>query len=87
MARPRKLEPKGEMVMTDEYLPEVKFVILPIALSGGTDSGAVNIREADAVASEWIAKGYELVSVLRGEFIANDRAQVICVFVRKYEIS
>ena len=81
MARPRKLEIEGETVMVDEYLPEVKFVIIPIALAS-TDSGAIGVRAADAVASDWVKKGYKLLSAERGEFVAGDRASVICTFVK-----
>lgn len=82
MARPRKLEAEGETkIMAEEYLPEVKFVIIPIALSP-TESGAVGVRDADKRASDWVKKGYKLLSVERGEFVAGDRVQVICTFVK-----
>ena len=80
MARPRKLETEGETVM-DEYLPEVKFVIIPIALAS-TESGAIGVRQADAIASDWVKRGYKLLSAERGEFVAGDRAQLICVYVK-----
>ena len=82
MARPRKLEAEGETkIMAEEYLPEVKFVIIPIAIAP-TDSGAVGVRQADAVASDWVRKGYKLLSVERGEYVAGDRASIICTFVK-----
>jgi len=68
--------------MEAEYLPSVKFMVVPIRL-GMADSGAMGVREVDALVSEWVDKGYKLLSVVRGEFIPSDRAQVICVLVKE----
>lgn len=82
MSRPKKLVEGETETMVDEYLPPVKFVIVPIAL-GNTGSGAVGVREADRVVSEWVDKGYKLFASFRGEFIPGDRAQIVCVLVRE----
>ena len=76
-----KMVEKSELV-EEEYLPEVKFIIVPIKLGMG-DSGGVFVREADEVVSKWIRKGYTLLSAVRGEFIPDKRVQVICTLVRK----
>jgi hypothetical protein len=68
--------------MVDEYLPQIKFIVVPIAL-GNVGSGAVGVREADQFVSEWIAKGYKLFATFRGEFVPGDRAQIVCVLVRE----
>lgn len=76
-----KSEQEGESLkMSEEYLPLVKFVVIPIAL-GMSDSGAIGIRDADSVASKWIEKGYKLLSAERVETVAGDRVQVLCTFV------
>jgi len=87
MSRQRKQNVEGEIMMVEkvevveEYLPEVKFVIVPIRLGMG-ESGAVFIREADEVVSKWVRKGYTLLSAIRGEFISGDRAQIVCTLIR-----
>lgn len=83
MPRPRKYIEGETNIMSNENLPSVKFLVIPIALgASGMSGGAVNVREADAVVSEWIEKGYTLFSVIRGEFIPGDRVQIICTLVR-----
>ena len=87
MARPRKIPVEtGEVkTMADEYLPLVKFIVVPVSInpSGVVTKGAMQVRDADSLLSDWVGKGYKLLSVVGGEFIPNDRVQLVCTLVKE----